>query len=621
MNLTSPMFRVTKRTLHHAASAWPALLIAALFLIPARISHAVDRPTVEYPDLDWVSSDSVVYPIRVWSVDRPDNALRALQLIHDNAMYEKFQELLDVRPLSDINHKPENGGDGRLDIYIYAVQGGTSFAGSIAVAKTWNPRKASCWIRVSDDLKGDALIGALAHELFHAFQWAIDWREQQWWEEATAVWAEDVIKHDLKPGEREYIKEAFDVGVSSQNVLTLANGSSEYGMFLFPAYLSHRFGDQKVGDIWQACEDLDALTAIDNEVRRGSNGEMGFDECFKEYCLFNSDIGPRKDSYVDADGPYEIYKFHKERPRELDADKPPTEPIMLFPLSAVFYRFENAIKNPESTPSVRFDLADFAANDKLTVQAIIDPDGDAREEDWSDRKERTFCLNEEDFDSIALVIASSERPSVSDGVFSIPVLKVEIGPGECAEGDARARITNTYTLSHFSEDSWSKLEMKGTIDATFELEESLYSRADPPDVPAELTEFYAVKSWNISSFQARWTSYSRSEGKNEARGVNVHKDPDADVDLTIDIDPETGKAHRASVGDVNVLFDWDTMPMAAGSPASFSVNNVISEEVESGDGVRSLQGSGEMEGEPSKHKGFTERFTTNWQVWRHKPDK
>ncbi|MFC2164294.1 hypothetical protein ACFLT2_04785 [Acidobacteriota bacterium] len=77
---------------------------------------------------------------------------------------------------------------------------------------------------------------------------------------------------------------------------------------------------------------------------------------------------------------------------------------------------------------MRFDLEDFAKNDKITIQAIIDPEGEAKEEDWSNLSERTFCINlEEDyFERIALVIASSEREST---VF--PDLEIEVKAEGC----------------------------------------------------------------------------------------------------------------------------------------------------------------------------------------------
>ncbi|WP_169978033.1 hypothetical protein [Tautonia rosea] len=646
MNHPIAIFRATKRTLLHAASGRVALILAALFLIPVRISHAIqmERPTVENPELDWVSCDSDVYPIRVWSVNRPDDALRVMDVIHEHSMFKRFEELLHTRPPSDIEDVPENGGDARLDIYVHRVGGGACHYRELASGEGFS------WIEIGSHLVGDEMIEKLAHELFHAFQNAIDPDEQKWWKESTAIWATDFIKDDLEPGERRYIMKHFDFRDASQWMLTAERTWPEGDVFLFPTYLSHKFGNQIIGNIWQACRHLDALTAIENEARRGSSGEMGFDECFKDYCLRNSDIGPHKGSYVDSKGSYKIYTFHKERHRELDADKPPTEPIWLPPLSAVFYRYENKVEHPDITPSIRFDLTDFAANDKLTVQAIIDPDGEGREEDWSGREERTFCLNEEDFHDIALVIASSELPSVSGGGVSIPVLKVEIGVGDCQQGDARARITNTHTLAHFSEDeqnsSWRKVEIEATIDATFEYEDALYSRADSPDVPAQLTEYYSLKSWTISSFRARESRFSRhafegesSTSKMTLRGVNVRKEPDADFDLVIEIDPETGKAQTASVGVMSVLFDWkgklsersvrkdgsiwtrEEDVTWAGTGVSFSAGNWVSEEVQSGDGVHSLHGYGELEGEASQHEGFTERFTTNWQVGRHKSDQ
>lgn len=362
-------------------------------------------------------------PIKIWfHKGFKSQAEEARDYIDMGNFFGKFKEVMANEPLSDANEQ-NNGGDGNLDFYMVSLREENSFEGVVyGLCMGYKEAKVTpAYILINQNIQGADLSSTLAHELFHAFQFALDSDEEDWWAEGTAVWAEDYAEPNNNR-EQDYLPDAFIADLNRLETLTDDDGLHPYGIYLFPYYLSHQFGDKKIGEIWKSCESKDALGAVEASVE-------DFNKQFKKFAYLDSDIGPNKGAYHDTNGPMELYDYHNEKEEKLDPDINPAPDIdvNLPPLSAKYYRFYNEC-NPDSTPRVRFDLDDFLRNDKITVQAIIDPDGKAIEEDWSDRKERSFCINdkEENFKSIALTIANAERKSV---VF--PTLKIKLDATGC----------------------------------------------------------------------------------------------------------------------------------------------------------------------------------------------
>lgn len=404
-------------------------------LIPG-VYAGQERPTKSIPN--WKAVKSFAYPIKVWSPVSMKRAQAALNIIEDKAMYYNFSKLLGKEPLSDEKEKDDqgrsdNGGDGNLDIYLVPpakVDYDNGECVSIHGGKT-----TPAWILINQNLSGDDLVATLAHEIFHAFQFAFDQHEDDWWLEGTAVWAEDYIDRAMDT-EQEYLEGVFFGPAHRLVTLTEEDGYHEYSIYLFPYYLSCKFGNDKIAEIWKSCENDDALDAVDNAVSEG------MDECFKNFALLNFDLGPYEGSYVDARGPLELYDYHGASYCFLHLEGEESLNFPLQPLSATYVLVEN-LCDPAQTPYIRFGLEDFARNNKLTVQAIIDPEGKAEEEDWSSLSERTFCINREEeyFEKIALVIGSSEKEST---VF--PDLTIEIKKEGCAPlgGFGQFQITTSH---------------------------------------------------------------------------------------------------------------------------------------------------------------------------------
>src|SRR4051812_46165465 len=150
---------------------------------------------------DWknVSSSAV----RVWWNDAaaPKDAAVArdvLDLLVGKA-WPRLTKLMDKEPISDAG-VPENGGDGRFDVYVYpcAVRGDHSCGGpAYTLPYDGTCKKGPRWMFFNDTFKqSDVRLNVVAHEFFHALVAAYDHQNcaaDAGWDEGTARWAETYV--------------------------------------------------------------------------------------------------------------------------------------------------------------------------------------------------------------------------------------------------------------------------------------------------------------------------------------------------------------------------------------------------------------------------------------------
>lgn len=334
-------------------------------------------------------------------------------------------------------------------------------------------------------MAGNSLLAALAHELFHSFQFAFDQFEDEWWLEGTAVWAEDYIdqKHN---DEQKWLPDAFFIEENRLETITDNGGDHPYGIYLFPFYLSKYYADGIVGMVWKACRTSNAITAVENEVQ-------DLKELIKDFAYKTLDHGPTEASFQDSGGPLPIFELHWAKEEVLKSDKRDYDiEVRLPPLSAVYFIVHNRC-DPEKTPHVEFDLRGLKAFKRLTVQAVIDPNGEAKEEDWTGRDERSFCINreEEKFEEIAIVVSSSDKvnPVMTE-------LDVDVDAEGCVEADATVDWTVEFTSEINYSDEFGYENASKNIRATSRAQLKLRSTYVDEE---EISHHYDVISWDILS--------------------------------------------------------------------------------------------------------------------------
>ena len=198
-------------------------------------------------------------------------------------------------PPSDGNDR-DNGGDGTLDIYIVPetesirdIEEPGSYVQGLCCA-TQGGTVTPSYIIINGTLGEADLMDTIAHELFHSFQYAFDSHEDKWWKEASATWSEYFIEKTWYGLMENYNPEAFDPDPNSLKTLTFEGGQHEYAIYLFPLYLSKKYGNKIIADIWQYCTQAGALDAIDTALLGESGGQeegSPLDKCFKKFVLMN----------------------------------------------------------------------------------------------------------------------------------------------------------------------------------------------------------------------------------------------------------------------------------------------------------------------------------------------
>ena len=161
-------------------------------------------------------------------------------------------------PKSDLSAS-DNGGDGRLDVYLGNAGGNYGYC---AVGGNYSGRTAAAYCVIDNDFSSaefgsvDVIAAAkatAAHEFAHAVQFNYNLWAESYVMEQTATWMEDEVYDDLNDAYGYLTLGALALpGVSIDTGGTEAFPGFEYGSFVWMRYLSERFGGQHVvRDVWE----------------------------------------------------------------------------------------------------------------------------------------------------------------------------------------------------------------------------------------------------------------------------------------------------------------------------------------------------------------------------------
>ncbi|MBN1224664.1 MAG: hypothetical protein JXB23_15550, partial [Candidatus Aminicenantes bacterium] len=609
------------------------------------------RPVTRENFKDWCYTDHCHPNIRVWASDTVEGqrkAEEACNTIRTENIYEEFKKVMDIEPLPDAggkqatdfegekaqaNFKVYFGGNDRLDIYLvpgkeleYEDEEG-HVSGSMGQCHHVRPeQKTPAYILIDQNLEGKYFKATLAHEIFHAFQFAYDSLEDDWWQEGTAVWSEHRIGKDWDT-EQVYVYDAFDDEEHLLKTITLDEGLHEYGIYIFPFYLWHKYKDPMIGNIWKKCgeDETIALDAVESAL--GGN----FRDIFKKFALlnYNDDSPGVPERYPEILG---VYYSHLSQIKEIE--KPGKQDPLEFempPLAVKYITISNKLPNPDLTPHFDFDLKGVTHFWDLSLQAMFDPDTSAREpEDWSHLKDKSLCTNFEDenFSGLVLVVANHSR----DATY-YPELKIEVDAERCVAGEASGKVRLRHVLSSYKE--WSSgnahgyskgdRNMEATVYAQFEYHGSKYY-----EKKEELSDFYRLKSWDVVSSGGTMTEhrfhesprpFSEGTYDSKARGEGYKDDEfhEATNELEVVIDTRTGKAKSVKFpvfyASIDWTGEWEQIEINSFGPSkssgaidstehSFRVDNLIGDKsvilqgkpmegwkVKSGDGTKQMGGN------------------------------
>lgn len=192
-----------------------------------------------------------------------------------------------------------NGGDGRLDVYLVAMNGadGQTVAEAGRCASD-SPKQCASYLLAKTklaDYYGSLQVGVrtvLPHETFHAVQNAYDVELDRFWAEGSAQWAAKHLDPALMDLERNL--PAFFNLASRPLDAPVAGVTSGYlyGAAIWPVFLSERYGDDIVRLILEqeGIEKAPALSATDVVL---SNLQSSIAEELPLFSAWNAATGER----------------------------------------------------------------------------------------------------------------------------------------------------------------------------------------------------------------------------------------------------------------------------------------------------------------------------------------
>jgi len=420
--------------------------------------QAFDRPIAYKTDDTLNTADG---KIKVWYPEKKETvngeekvtklfygtAQKVVANLNTDQAYAQYVGLLGRVPPAD----GILGGDSKLDIYIapvgYSLLLNEDNSSSQGVNAPDGPTNGSSFIIIRENLNDRHLKTTTVHEIFHAFQRAFACKltkDNWWWIEGTATWAEDLI-YPKENTEQGYVESFIPRPATS----LFKNGKNfEYGAYVFPFYLSNTYDRMVVTKIFEGCQvNSDPLVSADKTI------DGGFKKNWKEFTLWNYNKKPIE-NYKNAD---QSKKFTDDTSQKDNTDMiflAPGEtdiPIKeLKPLTAqvieTFFSETHGVRKAIFT-----DLKNFTGKGAgAAIKAVIYPKkGEAYTEDWTDLEKRSFCFDKakDDFDRIILIFSNADLKNKIDPV-SIKVKTkescYEISQGETMTVKPLFALTSSY---------------------------------------------------------------------------------------------------------------------------------------------------------------------------------
>ena len=314
--------------------------IDALLKRPTDTTHVVDGVKMYLPaPVLTFEPDATTYPniggkFKFWYVTHATEdagghthtttlaKVKEMAAAFDNVYKEEIGTMGYSVPPSDTG-SPSEGGDKKFDIYLLNT-GSMSIYGYVspdAVAAGGDGNEWYSHMVMDNDFKEfvtptmDALSAmkvTAAHEYHHAIQMGINTHADTWYMEATSTWMEEKVYDDVNDN-RQYID-----SVMLHPEVSLDNPTSHwYGTWIFNEYLSTRWDNNIVKDVWDKLDNVGNDNALEglNDVLTSKPGTVSFSTIYTNFWAKNY----QKDKFYDEGTHWPSAKIeNKTAPHVLD---------------------------------------------------------------------------------------------------------------------------------------------------------------------------------------------------------------------------------------------------------------------------------------------------------------
>jgi len=188
------------------------------------------------------------------------------------------------------------GGNSKYDVYIMSLSSGVLGYTQPEVEGSYPWSDATSFIAMRNNYtwyppEMATLEVTAVHEYFHAIQFGYSYSQPGWYMEVSSVWIEDEM-YPSNNDEHDYDGEFFPVPHISltRNPSDPTYGMHCYGSYNWNVYLSEKFGDDAILDIWDNCKSYSVMTAFQNVAAGHSSSRSS---AFAEFCVWNYFTGSR----------------------------------------------------------------------------------------------------------------------------------------------------------------------------------------------------------------------------------------------------------------------------------------------------------------------------------------
>lgn len=242
---------------------------------------------------------------------------------------------------------PDNGGDGRFDVYLvdFAGTGDGTFQLDADGCSAANPEVCAGYMVQENDYAGygypstaiaNRILGS--HELFHAVQAAYDQGQGSILSEGTAVWATEQFDPALADFEGFIDGYLTNTNRSLDVPLPGPVDPFSYGGAIYFQFLEERYGAGTVRSLWERVENgafgvADPAWFEQLDPLLAEAGQTSFAESFVEFATWNLFLG----SFADTARSYDAGAGYPRVPLE-EVTAPYTDLLRVFYASAQYYR-------------------------------------------------------------------------------------------------------------------------------------------------------------------------------------------------------------------------------------------------------------------------------------------